>query len=125
MPAWWQALLGSVSAGITEELLLRLGLVTFLVWLGTKLVRRRQPSPAVVWAAIGVAALVFGLGHLPLAASLAPLTALMVVRTLVLNGFAGLVFGWVYWQHGLVAAMVAHTSADIVLHVLSRLVLPG
>jgi hypothetical protein len=44
--------------------------------------------------------------------------------TELLNGIAGLVFGWLYWRNGLVAAMVAHTSADVVLHVLSRLVLP-
>jgi hypothetical protein len=45
----------------------------------------------------------------------------MVIRTLVLNGFAGLVFGWLYWRRGLLAAMIAHTSADVVLHVLSLL----
>ena len=27
--------------------------------------------------------------------------------------------GWLYWQRGLLAAMVAHFSADIVLHVLA------
>jgi membrane protease YdiL (CAAX protease family) len=125
VPSWWQALLASVSAGVTEELLLRLGVLTVLVWLGTKLLRRDAPSPTTVWLAMGIAALLFGLGHLPLAASLAPLTTLMVIRTLVLNGFAGMVFGWLYWRHGLVAAMAAHTGADIVLHVLSRLVVPA
>ena len=96
--------------------------MTLLVWLGSKLTRRDQPSTALVWAANGAAALIFGLGHLPLAASLAPLTAMMVVRTLIMNGIAGLAFGWVYWRHGLVAAMVAHASTDVVLHVLSRLI---
>jgi membrane protease YdiL (CAAX protease family) len=125
VPSWWQALLASVSAGVTEELLLRLGVMTFLAWLGMKLTRREQASSAIVWTANAVAALLFGLGHLPLAASLAPLTAMLVIRTLVLNGFAGMTFGWVYWRYGLIAAMVAHTCADIVLHVLSRLVVPG
>jgi membrane protease YdiL (CAAX protease family) len=36
----------------------------------------------------------------------------------VLNSLAGLVFGWLYWRRGLKAAMVAHFSADLVLHVL-------
>jgi membrane protease YdiL (CAAX protease family) len=125
VPSWWQALLASVSAGITEELMLRLGVLTFLVWLGTKLLRRDAPSPTTIWVAMGIAALLFGPGHLPLAASLGPLTTMLVVWTLVLNGFAGMVFGWVYWRRGLVAAMVAHSSADIVLHVLSRLVVPA
>jgi membrane protease YdiL (CAAX protease family) len=36
----------------------------------------------------------------------------------VLNGLAGLVFGWFYWTFGLEAAMVSHFSGDIVLHVI-------
>jgi hypothetical protein len=36
-----------------------------------------------------------------------------------------MVFGWMYWRHGLIAAMVAHASADVVLHVLPQLILPG
>jgi hypothetical protein len=124
-PSWWQALLASFSAGITEELMLRLGLMTLLVWLGTKVRRREQPSGAILWTANGVAAVLFGLGHLPLAASLAPLTTLMIIRTLILNGFAGMVFGWTYWRHGLISAMVAHACADIVLHVLSPLLVPA
>jgi membrane protease YdiL (CAAX protease family) len=121
VPSWWQGLLAALSAGVTEELMLRLGVMTLLVWLGTRLARRGVPSPGIVWTANAVAALAFGALHLPLAASLAPLTAALVARTLVLNGFVGMVFGWEYWRHGLVAGMVAHTSADIVLHVLTPL----
>ena len=35
-----------------------------------------------------------------------------------MNGIPGVAFGWLYWQRGLEAAMVAHFSADLVLHVL-------
>jgi hypothetical protein len=49
----------------------------------------------------------------------------MVVRMLVRDGFVGMVFGWQYWRHGLVAAMVAHASAHIVLHVLTPLLAPA
>ena len=66
----------------------------------------------------GVAVL-FGLGHLPATAAMVPLTTLVVARALVLNGLAGVVFGWLYWRRDLLAAMVAHFSADIVLHVLA------
>jgi hypothetical protein len=125
VPTWWQGLLAALSAGVTEELMLRLGVMTLVVWIGTSLARRDGPTPGIVWASNAVAALAFGALHLPLAASLAPLTAAMVVRTLVLNGFVGMVFGWQYWRHGLVAAMVAHTSADIVLHVLAPLLAPS
>jgi membrane protease YdiL (CAAX protease family) len=41
----------------------------------------------------------------------------VIVRALLLNGIGGIVFGWLYWKRGLLAAMLAHFSADVVLHV--------
>ncbi len=49
------------------------------------------------------------------------LSPAVVARALVLNGVGGVVFGWLYWRRGLLAAMVAHFSADVVLHVLAPL----
>ena len=74
-------------------------------------------SSFVEWAAIVVTALVFGIGHLPATAAVLPLTPLVVARALLLNGLGGLLFGWLYWRRGLLAAMLAHFSADVVLHV--------
>ena len=49
----------------------------------------------------------------------------MVLRTLLLNGIAGIAFGWLYWKRGIEMAMLAHFSADIVLHVVTPLLSPG
>ena len=68
-----------------------------------------------------VTALLFGLGHLPATAVVWPLTPLVVARALLLNGLGGLVFGWLYWRRGLLAAIVAHVGADLVLHVVTPL----
>jgi hypothetical protein len=114
--AAWKGLLASFYGGIGEEVLLRLFVMTLLVWLVARL-RRRPPGAALYWSAIAIAALLFGAGHLPTAAGLWPLTAIVVLRTLVLNGVAGLAFGWLYWRRGLEAAMCAHFCADLVLHV--------
>ncbi len=122
-PPAWQGFLASFYGGINEELLLRLGVMTLLVWVGARLTRTDQPGAGVMWTANVLAAVLFGLGHLPVTAAILPLTALVVVRAVVLNGLAGVVFGWFYWRRGLLAAMVAHFSADIVLHVLAPLVL--
>ena len=65
-----------------------------------------------------LAAVVFGLGHLPATAALLPLTPAVIARAVVLNGIPGVVFGWLFWRRGLEAAMVAHFGADLVLHVL-------
>lgn len=45
------------------------------------------------------------------------LDAAVVVRALVLNGIAGVAFEYLYWKHGLEAAMVGHMSAHLVLQI--------
>jgi hypothetical protein len=68
-------------------------------------------------AANTVTAVLFGLGHLPATAALAPLSGALVVRAVVLNGTAGLVFGSLYRRYGLEWAMTSHRGVDIVARV--------
>lgn len=37
---------------------------------------------------------------------------------LVGNGVPGLIFGWLYWRKGLIAAMVCHATTDIIMKVI-------
>jgi len=123
-PPWWQGLLASFYGGCDEELLTRLFLLTFFAWIGAKLTRVQsgRPGAAVLWSANVLAALLFGAGHLPSVKAMGlSLDALMVTRTLALNGLVGIAFGWLYVSAGLEAAMIAHFSADLVLHVLTPL----
>jgi membrane protease YdiL (CAAX protease family) len=94
--------------------------MSFLVWLGRFVSKTSdgRPTLAVLWIANILAAVLFGLGHLPATAGLVPLTGLVVTRALVLNGLIGTGFGYLYFKHGLESAMISHFSADIVLHVL-------
>lgn len=110
--------LASLYGGLTEELLVRFGLVSLLAWAGWRLLAPGASAPPgpVAWGAIVLATLAFGAGHLPATAGRFGLTPATVARALVLNGLAGLVFGWLYWTGGLLAAMVAHTVADLVVH---------
>lgn len=122
-PAAWQGLLASFYGGINEEILLRLFLLTLLAWLG-KFIHHTpegRPTLVVLWVANILAAIIFGLGHLPATAGLMELTPLVITRAIVLNGLAGVAFGYLYWTRGLEAAMLSHFSADIVLHVLTAL----
>jgi hypothetical protein len=119
-PPAWQGLLASFEGGITEEVLLRLFALTFLAWLGSLVSHDAEgrPTLAILWGANILAAVLFGIGHLPATAAAGlPLTALVIVRAIVLNGSLGIAFGWLYWTHGLESAMIGHFSADIVLHV--------
>ena len=60
-----------------------------------------------------VAAFVFGAGHLPAAATVAPLDAALVTRILLLNGLAGIVYGTLFWQRSLESAMAAHMATHV------------
>ncbi|HET9914604.1 MAG TPA: CPBP family intramembrane glutamic endopeptidase [Anaerolineales bacterium] len=122
-PAAWKGLLASFYGGIAEEIQLRLLVMSFFVWLGRFISKTMdgKPTAAVVWIANILAAVLFGLGHLPTIALLVPLTPIVIARAVVLNGLLGIVFGWLYWKRGLEAAMISHFSADIVLHVLLAL----
>lgn len=114
-------LLASVYGGVNEEVLTRLFLVSVGVW-GLSWPARRAGRPAPTWAfvvAILGSAGLFGALHLPTAAMLWDLTPLVVGRILLLNVALAVPFGWLYWRWGLVAAMVAHFCADLVLHVLT------
>ena len=71
-----------------------------------------------------LAAILFGAGHLPATALIWPLTGAVLARAFVLNGLVGVAAGWLYWRKGILLAMAAHFSADIVLHVLLPLVAP-
>lgn len=118
-PAAWKGLLASFYGGIDEEIVLRLFAMSLFAWLGTFLHRRSDgtPTSVVLWSANVIAAVLFGIGHLPLLSALTPLTTIIVMRTIVLNGLLGIAFGYLYWKRGLEAAMVSHFSADLLLHV--------
>jgi hypothetical protein len=118
IPPWWSCLLASIGAGIREEVWLRLGLMTFFVWIITKLARRAPPATGAVWAANVTASLVFGAIHLPQAFAVLGTGAGIVAFVLIGNGVPGLVFGWLYWRKGLIAAMVSHAVFDIVTKVI-------
>lgn len=109
--------------GITEELMLRFGLMSVLAFVGWRVTGRRSdgPGPTLMWAAIVVSALLFGLGHLPALGRAVDLTPVLVARTVLLNGVAGVLFGWLYWRRSLEAAMVSHAAFHVPLVTLSFL----
>ena len=119
VPLWKRLLAGVLYGGITEELLMRLFLMSFVAWLCGRWWRTRDglPAPSAFWTAIVLVALLFGLGHLPATSAITPLTPVLAVRALVLNGVAGIAFGYLYWKRGLEAAMIGHMSAHLVMQV--------
>jgi membrane protease YdiL (CAAX protease family) len=121
----WKGFLASFYGGIGEEILLRLFLMTLVVWIIFKIKKTAngKPTDIGIWLAIIISAVIFGLGHLPITGTITSITPLIIVRAVLLNGVGGVIFGWLYWKKGLESAMIGHFSADIVLHVMFPLVL--
>lgn len=109
--------------GITEELLLRWGFMTFLVWLGWRVLRKGQEPPRSIFfvAAIVLSAVVFGLGHLPLAHMLFPNEgAGLTLFVIAANSVFGLIAGFLFWKKGLESAILAHMIAHLVMYTASK-----
>lgn len=123
-PPIWQRLLASFYGGINEEIMMRLFLMTSLVWLFCKLKRTKENKPTTlnIWLAILISSILFGIGHLPLASTLTELTPSLIARTILLNSIGGIIFGWLYWKKGLESAMISHFSADITLNIIFPLI---
>jgi membrane protease YdiL (CAAX protease family) len=104
--------------GITEEVLLRWGLMSAIAWAAWRIFARRRDTPpgACIVGAIVASAFIFGAAHLPLAFFLVPgPPASLVVFVIVANSLFGLVAGWLYWKRGLESAMVAHVATHLLL----------
>lgn len=116
LPTWISSVL---YGGITEEVMMRLFLMSLLALLMWKIFfRKRNSVPTGAFVAANViAALLFAAGHLPVTAvTFGALTPLLLLRCFLLNGAFGLLFGRLYRQYGIQYAMLSH----MLLHAVSR-----
>jgi membrane protease YdiL (CAAX protease family) len=114
-------LLASGGAAVAEEVWVRLGVMTVLMWLLARGSRSSPVRPAVAWSANLIAAFAFGLLHLPQLAQYGAASGIGISGTMLGNGIVGLAYGWLYWRHSLLAAMLGHFAVDLVLHVFTAL----
>ena len=108
--------------GVTEEILLRWGFMTLLVWGAWRIFQKGQgsPRPAIFVGAIITSSLLFGIGHLPIAYLLfLEKTIGLTMFVVAVNSAFGLVAGYLYWKRGLESAVIAHMLAHVVLYTAS------
>jgi membrane protease YdiL (CAAX protease family) len=104
--------------GITEEILLRWGLMTLLVWIAWRLFQKGKdrPGPVSFIVAILVSSIVFAIGHFPFAFMLFPQpTFALILFVLLANSAFGLIGGYLFWSRGLESAMIAHALTHLVM----------
>ncbi|MFD1359936.1 type II CAAX prenyl endopeptidase Rce1 family protein [Fictibacillus halophilus] len=120
---WWKATLaGVLYGGIVEEILMRLFLMTLIIWLLSFIFKKyRETIPSYFyWIGIILAALLFSAGHLPATEVLyGQLNGIIIARAFVLNGVLAVFFGYLFWKKGLEYAMITH----MMLHLVTQLIL--
>ncbi|MGL6108300.1 CPBP family intramembrane glutamic endopeptidase [Romboutsia sp.] len=108
---------GIVYGGIVEEIMLRLFLMSFVVFVLYKLfARKADKSDIPNWiylVSIVIAAILFGVGHLPATYMLFKVTPIVIFRVVLLNAFAGILFGYLYWKKGFEYGIIAHMFSHI------------
>ena len=110
--------IGSILyGGIIEELMLRLFVMSLIVWILWRLFfRKNEKVPVSVFITANlISALLFAAGHLPATVTIfGELTPLILFRCFLLNGAFGLFFGWLYYKYGIQYAMIGHAMLHIV-----------
>ena len=103
--------------GIIEELLMRLLLMSAIALGLWKLFDRKaeQPPQWTLIAALIVSTVLFAAGHWGVTVVSLGSSLPVVVRMMLLNGIGGILFGLLYWKHGLHYAVIAHAGAHIIM----------
>jgi Type II CAAX prenyl endopeptidase Rce1-like len=103
--------------GILEEVLLRWGLMTLLVWIAWRVFQKGQDKPKAAYfiAAILISSVIFGIGHLPIALMLFPPTLALIIFVVIANSMFGLIAGYLYWKKGLESAIIAHMLCHVTM----------
>lgn len=105
---WWTRLMVSIGAGLYEELLFRVILVTGLVFVGERVLGWRHRT-AGVWAVV-IGALVFSAFHY-----IGPYADPLELRSFVFRAIAGLAFSALYLFRGFGITAWTHALYDVML----------
>lgn len=114
-PPWHTKLL---YGGITEEIIVRWGLMSFFTWGSYRIFQRKASQIRAYNYVIGIllSALLFGLGHLPVALMLTESpTIFLYLYIIVGNAIFGCIAGWLFYKRGLECAILAHILAHLTM----------
>ncbi|GAC21129.1 CPBP family intramembrane glutamic endopeptidase [Paraglaciecola arctica] len=113
IPPWHTKLL---YGGITEEILVRWGLMSFFTWGCYKVCQTHGSKINEYNYVFGIllSALLFGVGHLPVAQLLTDEPSVYLYLYIIVgNAIFGCIAGWLFYKRGLECAILAHMVAHI------------
>ncbi|HEX9091168.1 MAG TPA: CPBP family intramembrane glutamic endopeptidase [Anaerolineales bacterium] len=116
----WKRLVIAFYSGILEEIIFRLFLLSLVAWLLGQVWQTADGHPATgaLWLSNVLAALLFGLVHLPRWSNFTRLSPGFILLIIAMNGLGGIAFGYLFLTYGIEAAIIAHFIGDSLLHVI-------
>lgn len=101
-----------MSGGINEEIIFRWGMLSLTMW---GMLQLTTSETTAFWISILATGLVFGLAHLPglLAKGCIP-SPFLIASTLLGNIWVSIICGYLFWQYGIIAAILVHMLFHII-----------
>ena len=117
-PTIYKMIGGLLVGGIIEEVMMRLFFMSLLVFIISKILKKKE-IPTIVFIISNIlAALLFAAGHLPSTAAMTTLTPVIIFRCFLFNGGIGLTFGYLYRKYNIRYAMIAHGLTHLIADIL-------
>ena len=123
-PPFPTSIVASVAAAIGEEVLFRLFLISFWVWLISHVALKNRYQNHIFWIVAFLSALAFGVAHIPAISlvigfkAMSDLPPVLVLEIILLSGVVALPCACYFRKFGFLAAVGIHFWADVVWHVI-------
>lgn len=93
--------------GVVEEIIARWGLMNLVAFFA--MFFTKQNNDAVIWTSIILSGLMYGVGQIPVYLAAGCLSSRrLIYSVLLLFSWQAIVFGFLFWQYGLLSAIIAH-----------------
>lgn len=117
-PTIYKIIGGLLVGGIIEEVMMRLFLMSLVVFIISKILKKKEIPTIIFVIANMIAALLFAAGHLPSTATMTTITPIIVFRCFLFNGGLGLAFGYLYRKYNIRYAMISHGFSHLIAEAL-------
>jgi len=110
----------SIFGGIYEEIVIRWGIMTLIVWTLWRLSQKGVgvPKKSLIWSGIILSQILFASGHTFILIRFGITNPIWSIATIFIVTFP---WGWLFWKRGIESAIVAHVSFHIFVILLAAM----
>jgi membrane protease YdiL (CAAX protease family) len=127
-PPFPTSIISSINAAIGEEIIFRLFLIPFGVWLISNILLKERGQSSIFWFVSTISAVAFSLAHLPAVLlmfnvkAVSEIPTAIMIEILLLNGILSFLASYYFKKFGFLAAVSFHFWTNVVWHVIWGLI---